>query len=48
MSGEEKAKVTCSVCNRECEAANEPGPDEPVYCEDCWEKRDPRKNQLRF
>jgi CxxC-x17-CxxC domain-containing protein len=35
-----KTKVTCSSCGTECEVPFKPTSSKPVYCDDCFAKRD--------
>ncbi|MBM4401246.1 MAG: DEAD/DEAH box helicase, partial [Crenarchaeota archaeon] len=39
----ETHKAVCSDCGEECEIPFKPDPSRPVYCQNCWEKRKPRR-----
>ncbi len=36
-------KAVCSDCGEECQVPFEPNPYRPVYCRNCWEKRNPQR-----
>ena len=36
----EMTKVTCSSCNSECEVPFKPTSSKPVYCSDCFSRKD--------
>lgn len=36
----EKTQVTCSTCGKECEVPFKPTSSKPVYCSDCFGKKD--------
>jgi len=38
----EMTKVTCSSCGNECEVPFKPTSNKPVYCNDCFAKKDKR------
>lgn len=38
----EMHKATCNECNTECEVPFKPTEDKPVYCRDCYRKKNPR------
>jgi len=39
----EMHKATCAECGKECEVPFKPSGDRPVYCQDCYKKRRPRR-----
>ena len=39
----EMHKVTCSDCGQETEVPFKPDGERPVYCQDCYKKRKPRR-----
>lgn len=39
----EMHKVVCSDCGKETEVPFKPDGERPVYCQDCYKKRKPRK-----
>lgn len=46
-----ETEVTCSDCGKETTVPFEPTKGRPVYCQDCYEKRQqggPRKKQKRW
>jgi len=38
----EKHKAVCSECKQECEVPFKPTEGRPVFCSECWKKRNPR------
>lgn len=38
----EKHKATCAECGNECEVPFKPSQDRPVYCFECFKKKNPR------
>ncbi len=38
----EMHKAVCSECKKECEVPFKPTEGKPVYCRDCFQKRNPR------
>jgi len=36
-------KVTCADCGNEAEVPFKPDGERPVYCQDCYKKRKPRR-----
>ena len=43
----EMHKVTCAECGKETEVPFKPDGTRPVYCRDCYQKRNPRRNNSR-
>ncbi|NMC76705.1 MAG: DNA-directed RNA polymerase [Candidatus Methanofastidiosa archaeon] len=39
----EMHKVTCAACGQETEVPFKPDGTRPVYCRDCYQKRNPRR-----
>ncbi|TFG02035.1 MAG: DNA-directed RNA polymerase [Promethearchaeota archaeon] len=39
----EMHKITCSDCGKEAEVPFKPDGERPVYCQDCYKKRRPRR-----
>jgi CxxC-x17-CxxC domain-containing protein len=37
-------KATCAECGKECEVPFAPTGDRPVYCQECYQKRRPRRS----
>ncbi|HLD13026.1 MAG TPA: CxxC-x17-CxxC domain-containing protein [Candidatus Nanoarchaeia archaeon] len=40
MGPRETHKAVCSKCNNECEVPFKPQEGRPVYCKDCYKKRE--------
>ena len=40
----EKTKVTCSECKKECTVPFKPKTSKPIYCDDCFAKKDPKNS----
>ena len=38
----EMHKATCDECKKECEVPFKPTEGKPVYCKECFQKRNPR------
>jgi len=38
-------KVTCSECGKQCEVPFKPTSDKPIYCSDCFSKKEKSNNQ---
>ncbi len=39
----EMHKAVCSECKKDCEVPFKPTEGKPVYCKDCYNKRNPRR-----
>jgi len=44
----EKHKATCSECGKECEVPFKPTQGKPVYCFECFKKKNPRPQRRNF
>ena len=44
----EKTKVNCSTCGKECEVPFKPKTSKPLYCDDCFAKKDPKNSNKDF
>jgi len=40
----ERTTVTCDLCKKKCEVPFKPTSNKPVYCDDCFKKKAPRKD----
>ncbi len=45
LGSREMHKAICSDCGEKCEIPFKPDPSRPVYCQNCWEKRNPRQQK---
>lgn len=39
----EMHKATCAECGKECEVPFKPSGDRPVYCQDCYKAKRPKR-----
>ena len=44
----EMHKVTCAECGKETEVPFKPDGSRPVYCKECFQKRKPRRFQIKY
>ncbi len=44
----EMHKVTCAECGKETEVPFKPDGSRPVYCKECFQKRKPKRFQIKF
>ncbi len=44
----EMHKVTCAECGKETEVPFKPDGSRPVYCKECFQKRKPKRYQIKF
>jgi len=42
----EMHKAICAECKKECEVPFKPEGDRPVYCKDCYAKKNPRSRRF--